>query len=390
MQARSLAVAVDLARGLGATTGKMWSVVLPTLRQQGEQGKHDKVNWASLYDVSKLKELTKYAYILDAAEYLAKFDSSVDANFFILSKGDKGGGSDGCPDDSTDGSSPRFSEGYSSYKPKAEVEKDGRKECFYSDKKLHMKAHACGPLEGDACSPKFHEQLLDLMDGGRTLMVGNVNHLTGCPNPDGEGEKDNGAYDGSEYGVQEKWPLAPIVLNAADEFIASKLEVGRYVAVALERGEAFREKHPDNYLSEDQIVDTLFKLGSENDNFHFFVMIDKKNELIYLRKKLQNKVNEASGMCSTDGTCPAVELHSYRKKSGMKGMQAQKVNVLVAARAKIFVGTHQSEGTKAVIDKRKQLEGLKEGDAVMTKEGELKSICIPGRGQEGNAGCVAF
>jgi hypothetical protein len=37
--------------------------------------------------------------------------------------------------------------------------------------------------------------------------------------------------------------------------------------------------------------------------------------------------------------CLRVELQTYRKKSGMKGMQAEKVDVLIAARAKMFLGT---------------------------------------------------
>ena len=99
---------------------------------------------------------------------------------------------------------------------------------------------------------------------------------------------------------------------------------------------------------------------------------------MYLRKKLEREVkDEDSGVCSTDGTCPAVQVIGYKRRpsTGFKGLQVGFVEQRVAAAASHFIAAAESQFSKAIHSRRVKLKQHKSWDQMIAKGAKLKPIC---------------
>jgi hypothetical protein len=392
MQKDQITNTVRLARSLtDHGGGRQWSVVLPTLRENAGEGHNQQsVAWGGMYSIDRMREYFNFDHFVEAQEYFDMFGHQVDADLFINSGAADGQSDDSCPADSTTGTDPRFKEGYSIYKPHEVVKKDGKPECMFADKKLLLLSATCAAMRGwTTCEKKLLNKLFDLAgitpgahEGAapkpKSIKIGNFNHIGKCKN---EEKEDLAAGDnGNDIRSRDAFVTSHHIHDEVAHFIEKKMggEGERFISVSLQRDDEWREKHEEQYNSEDEIVQAMFDTGVDQDNlFTFFVVTNKKNELIYLRKKLQNKVqDEDSGVCESDGTCPKVELINYRKRSGVKAMQATEVDQVLASKGVVFIGTHNSPQSSAIINlRRPEDNSLPEHDRLLSTGGKLLRLC---------------
>eukprot|EP00937_MAST-01D_sp_MAST-1D-sp2_P005215 g5215.t1 len=122
---------------------KSWCLVLPVLRRRGAHS-NEEIDFYALYDKAVLQKAFPDVVFATTKQYFTEFGPAVDANIFFLYDADGDvKAEDGCPDDSTDGSSPRFKLGYMSFKPKENVKDEKDNEMMFGGKKVKLGRHRC-------------------------------------------------------------------------------------------------------------------------------------------------------------------------------------------------------------------------------------------------------
>ena len=178
--------------------------------------------------------------------------------------------------------------------------------------------------------------------------------------------------DASHVSETDVWKLVPAIDAEAEKFVKKSFDGDSFIALHIKRDDEYREKHSDLYFSEDELVGVMMEFGKKHNIFNFFLATTEKNEVMYLRKKLEREVkDEDSGVCSTDGTCPAVQLIGYKRRpsTGFKGLQVGYVEQRVAAAATHFIAAAESQFSKAIHSRRVKLKLQKKGSLGPSSQG---------------------
>lgn len=299
-----------------------------------------------------------------------------DANvFFMYDAEEKNKGQ--CPEDSTDGESERFKQGYMIFKPRADVKGPEDNQCMYGNKKVNLGRHAClNVVKGEANNERLHAcgagfvklvlAELAAKEGARSLMLSNFHNIEECRSSD---EKLH------PKAATDPWALVPAIAAEAGKFAAKELggEGAEYIALHLKRDDQYREDHADAYFSEDALVERMAALAREHGILRFFLATTEKNEVMYLRKKLERELKDEDGNC-VEGVpdCADFKLAAYKRRpsTGFKGLQVGFVEQTIATKAKVFVGAQHSQFTRRIHEQR-EARANAEHDSVLKEGAEL-------------------